>query len=144
MKYRHKKFALFVVAVVLVPFILSFVYNLIFEGGIKEDDGSDYIASMVIGLFSSIIFLLPCLITWKIWKGKTCIHFYVLLLLLIILEVIATSTIVTAIDSEAGFYLGLWYFISGTSFAVPNILSICLLGFICNSLIKSSKKLSSN
>lgn len=62
MKYRNKKFALFVAAVILVPFILPFVYNLIFEGGIKEDDGSDYIASMVLGLFSSIIFLVPCLI----------------------------------------------------------------------------------
>ena len=49
MKYRNKKFALFVAAVILVPFILPFVYNLIFEGGIKEDDGSDYIASMVLG-----------------------------------------------------------------------------------------------
>ena len=144
MKYRNKKFALFVAAVILVPFILPFVYNLIFEGGIKEDDGSDYIASIVLGLFSSIIFLLPCLITWKIWNGKSCIHFYVLLLLLIILEVIATSTIVTAIDSEAGFYLGLWYFISGTSFAIPNILSICLLGLICNRLIKPGKKVPNN
>lgn len=44
MKYENKKFALFVAAVILVPFILPFVYNLIFEGGIKEDDGSDYIA----------------------------------------------------------------------------------------------------
>lgn len=140
MTYRNKKFALFAVAVVLVPFILTFVYNLFFEGGIKEGDGSDYIASIVAGLFSSIIFLLPCLITWKIWNGRTHTHFYVLLLLLIILEVIATSTIVTAIDSEAGFYLGLWYFISGTSFAVPNILSIVILGCVCNSLIKSSIK----
>ncbi len=140
MKYRNKKFALFVIAVVLIPFILPFVYYLVFESGIKDGDGYDYIAAMVLGLFSSMIFLLPCLITWKIWNGKTCVHFYVLLLFLIILEAIVTSAIVTAIDAEAGFYLGLWYFMSGTSFAVPNILSLCLLGFISNSLIKSSKK----
>ncbi len=140
MKYRNKKFALFVVAVVLIPFILPFGYYLVFEGGIKQEDGSDYTAAMVLGLFSCMIFLLPCIITWKIWNGKTGSHFYVFLLLLIILEAIATSAVVTVIDAEAGFYLGLWYFMSGTTFAVPNILSLCLLGFMSNSLIKSSKK----
>lgn len=137
MTYRNKKFALFAVAVVLIPFILTFVYNLAFKGVIKESDGSDCMASIAAGLFSSIIFLLPGLITWKLWNGKTHIHFYVLLLLLIIFEAIATSAIVTVIDAEAGFYIVLWYFISGTSFAVPNILSICLLGLICDRLIKS-------
>ncbi len=140
MKYRNKQFALFVVAVVLIPFILPFVYYLVFEGGIKDGDGSDCIAAMVLGLISSMFFLLPCLITWKIWNGKTCVYFYILLLLLTILEVIVSSAIVTAINAEAGFFLGLWYLMSSTVFAVPNILSLCLLGFISNRLIKSSKK----
>lgn len=144
MTYKNKKFVLFAVAVVLIPFILTFVYNLAFEGVIKESDGSDYIASIAAGLFSSIIFLLPGLITWKLWNGMTHIHFYVLLLLLITFEAIITSAIVGVINDEAGFYLGLWYFISGTSFAIPNILSICLLGLICNRLIKSGKKVPSN
>lgn len=138
MTYRNKKFAIFAVAVILVPFILNFLYNLIFDGGIKEDGGSDYMASLFMGIFAGIIFLLPCVITWKLWNGKTRIHFYGLLLLLITLEAIVTSAIIGMIDAEAGFYLGLWYFISATSFAVPNILSICILGFVCNRLIKSS------